>query len=163
MGGLKWLKTLSSTILAIKQLRNGYDRFGIILFNHQIKMLCSKHIRGCTLVNDQNKNDCIKVLENENVSGRTNINQSLLKAIEMIKIDILLLNNDENVEYNFFKNQIIFITDGEANTDETNTNKILINIKNANNLNKIDKYNNKISIFSFGIGSDSNDSQWTKG
>eukprot|EP01084_Bolivina_argentea_P259500 437852_1 len=114
MGGHKWIKTISSSILAIKQLRIGYDRFGIILFNHDIKMLSCKD--GCTLANDQSINDCVKALKDECADGGTDINSALYWAIELIKTDIVILNkliNNKNIDYNFFINQIIFITDGE--------------------------------------------------
>eukprot|EP01084_Bolivina_argentea_P311557 539329_1 len=61
---------------------------------------------------------------------------------------------------NYFMNQIIFITDGNPTIGETNTDKITLNVKAANDLSNIDKYSSKISIFSFGIGRDSNDSSW---
>ena len=57
-------------------------------------------------------------------------------------------------------NQIVLITDGEPNNGESDKNKIITNMQNANDLSKIDKHNSKISIFSFGIGNDGNDSEW---
>ena len=39
MGGSKWTRTVSATINGLKQLRNGYDRFNIILFNEMMHML----------------------------------------------------------------------------------------------------------------------------
>eukprot|EP01084_Bolivina_argentea_P301114 519380_1 len=65
------------------------------------------------------------------------------------------MNND-----NYFMNQIIFITDGNPTIGETNTDKITLNVKNVNDISAIDKYSSKISIFSFGIGRDGNDSAW---
>eukprot|EP01083_Nonionella_stella_P120594 361440_1 len=63
--------------------------------------------------------------------------------------------------YNFYMNQIILITDGEPNNGVTDTSKILLNVAKANNLKGLDAYSNKISIFSFGVGTDRNDSSWT--
>eukprot|EP01084_Bolivina_argentea_P046619 85846_1 len=159
MNGFKWDKTISSTIMAIKQLQKGFDRFGIILFDDSIELLPYKDIRGCMLADSKSINDSIKALKSANVDGATNINHALLKAIELIKIDILLSNNDSDIKH-FFKNQIIFTTDGETNRGETNIAKIVTNVKNANDLSKIDKYNDKISLFSFGVGRDGNDSGW---
>ena len=39
MQGLKWINTVSTTINALKQLRQGYDRFNVILFDHDIDIL----------------------------------------------------------------------------------------------------------------------------
>ena len=51
------------------------------------------------------------------------------------------------------------MTDGEV----SNTKQVLLNINKLNNLNGIDKYNqSKISIFTFGVGQDGNDSGWIK-
>eukprot|EP01084_Bolivina_argentea_P046617 85840_1 len=160
MNGFKWDKTISSTIMAIKQLQKGFDRFGIILFDNNIEILPYKDMRGCILTSDKTVNDSINILKSKTASGSTNINAALLKAIELIKIDVLLLNNDINYKYNFFMNQICLITDGEPNNGEIDVTKIVTNVKTANELNKIDKYNNKISIFTFGVGKDGNDSSW---
>eukprot|EP01083_Nonionella_stella_P032467 88889_1 len=67
----------------------------------------------------------------------------------------------DKAPYNFYMNQIILLTDGEPNSGVTNTSKILLNVAQANNLKNLDPYSNKISIFSFGVGTDRNDSSWT--
>eukprot|EP01084_Bolivina_argentea_P269188 457429_1 len=87
------------------------------------------------------------------------LNDGLLEGIKAIKMDILKLNN-ASMEYNFYVNQIVFISDGQPTIGETNVDKIILNVKNANDISKIDKYSNKISIFSFGVGRDGNGSQW---
>ena len=83
MGGSKWEKTTFSTISALKQLQTGYERFGIILFDYQIELLPYDDIRGCIWANNENINDSINLLENKKVFGSTNINDALLKAIEL--------------------------------------------------------------------------------
>eukprot|EP01083_Nonionella_stella_P188626 695742_1 len=159
MGGVKWLNTISAMTKAIKQLRTGYDRFNVLLFNNDIEI----HDRtGCVLAEDNAVSGVIHSLQNTNVGGGTNINDALLKAIELIKMDIISLNANDECEYNFFMNQIIFMTDGRAQSGETDTNKIITNIQKANDLSGIDAYNKKISIFSFGVGNDGNDSAWIK-
>eukprot|EP01084_Bolivina_argentea_P121279 214921_1 len=160
MGGSKWDKTISSIKITIKKLRNGYDRFRVVLFSDDINVLSYKNARGCILADNNSKLIMIKALQNTNVGGNTNITAALLKAVELIKIDILLLNNENNYKYNYFMSQIIFITDGKANRGECDTHKIITHIQNANDLSKIDKYNSKISINSFGVGKDGNDSEW---
>ena len=94
-------------------------------------------------------------LQNKQSGGSTDINSTLIKAIELIKMDISALNDD-----NFFINQIIFLTDGEPNAGIRDTKQTIANVKDMNNLTQIDKYNSKIAIFSFGIGKDQNDSSW---
>eukprot|EP01083_Nonionella_stella_P250011 863900_1 len=131
MNGFKWDKTISSTIIALKQFRKGYDRFGIILFDNKRKMIPYGDARGCILANDTSVNDAIHMLQNEKPGGSTNVNKALLKAIKLIKIDILLLNNDTNIQYNYFMNQIIFITDGEPNNGERDSISIIYIVKTA--------------------------------
>ncbi len=94
----------------------------------------------------------------QEVGGSTNINSALLDAIKYIKDDIKLINKNK-YDTNFYMNQIIFLTDGEANRGVTNTTQIILNVKNKNILLN-DKYYNKISIFTFGIGNNENDSSW---
>ena len=36
MGGSKWIKTVSVTIIALQKLQDGYDKFNIILFNNDV-------------------------------------------------------------------------------------------------------------------------------
>eukprot|EP01084_Bolivina_argentea_P038752 71652_1 len=138
---------MSATITALKQLRISYDRYCIILFNDKIIMSSDLMI----LANDKNILESISYLENINVCGRTNINDGLLTAINTIKNDIKLLI-DKN-EINFYMNQLIIVTDGEPNVGENDTNKIILNVQNANK-------NGMIKIFAFGVGSDANNSLW---
>ena len=157
MGGSKWIKTVSATINAVKQLRKQFDRFNVILFNEYIDLLFDS---GMVLSNEQNIQTTLNYMTSNEANGGTNIDKPLTRAVEMIKDDIqLLLQADkEQNPHNLFMNQIIFITDGEV----SNTKQILIKINKLNNLNGIDKYNKKISIFTFGVGQDSNNSGWIK-
>ena len=153
MSGIKWDKTILSTINALKLLRINYDRFGIIFFNNNNNGL---------LITANNKNilNLIQCIKNQKPQNCTSVNDWLLESIKIIKNDIESLNNDKNIEYNYYMNQIIFITDGEPNKGEIDTKQIILNVKNENILNNIDKYSKKISIYSFGIGKSLNDSSW---
>eukprot|EP01084_Bolivina_argentea_P041347 76281_1 len=115
MAGSKWNKTMSSTMIALQQLRILYDRYNIIFFNDKIKILSEKIM----IANEENINESIHYLQNENAGGSTNIYDALSKAINLIKNDIISLNISS-----FYMNQIIFITDGEANAGITDTKQI---------------------------------------
>eukprot|EP01083_Nonionella_stella_P234299 824828_1 len=145
MSGLKWVNTVSATIMGLKQLRAGYDRFGVILFAHGVEVLLDEEM---VLAQDDIVSHAIDLLHKKHIGGNTNINKALLKSIQMIQSDIMRCDNDA-----LFMNHVIFITDGEANSGETNTKQILMNVNNAND-------GGKISIFAFGVGQDGNNSQW---
>eukprot|EP01083_Nonionella_stella_P059183 154869_1 len=154
MGGHKWRKTIHATITTLKQLRQSYDRYCIILFDSDIELV-QDHI---IVADEENISKSIQYLQNASVCGSTNINDALLTAIHAIKTDIASFNQTDDT-HNFYMNQIILITDGEPNSGESNTNKIISNIKKENTLTQ-DKYCSKVSIFAFGVGSDSNSSRW---
>eukprot|EP01083_Nonionella_stella_P154258 496805_1 len=153
MSGLKWTNTIRATVMGLEQLRVGCDRFGVILFDDEIEMLFDQG-NGMALARDDTVSHAIDMLQKKDIGGSTDINRALLKSIEMIKSDIVSCDNE------LFINHIMVITDGEPNSGETNTKQIIINVKNANDLSTIDEYNDKISMFSFGVGQDGNHSQW---
>ena len=146
MSGGKWRRAVSATINALKLLRQEIDRFNIILFNSSVHKLFD----GIMLVNNESIDKAIKYMESNSAGGGTKIDKPLKEAINIIKNDV-----DTN---NYFVNQVIFMTDGKV----SNTKEILVNINKMNNLNGIDKYNKKVSIFTFGVGKDGNDSGWIK-
>eukprot|EP01084_Bolivina_argentea_P093106 167479_1 len=159
MSGSRWNQAMSSTITAIKQLRLNYDRYSIILFSNTIQTLSNT----MCIANEENISKTIFYLETQNAAGPTDVHSALMKAILLIKNDIKMLNenkNNTNNNFNFYMNQLVLITDGEPNTGVSDINEILANVKKVNNLNNIDKYCRKISIFSFGIGSSRNDKTW---
>eukprot|EP01084_Bolivina_argentea_P274353 467609_1 len=159
MSGIKWDKTISATITALKQLRCGYDRYCVILCGNELILYPKQQI---TISDNDNVEKCIKILEKQRAKGCELINDALLKGIQLIKDDIKLLNVSKDIKYNYYQNQVILLTDGEPTIGETNTDKIVENVKNANNLKGIDKYSSKICVHSFGIGSDRNDGSWTR-
>eukprot|EP01083_Nonionella_stella_P173618 599454_1 len=159
MSGGKWTKTISATITAIKQLRKGYDRYCVLFFNRNVTCVPMDDI---VLATEDNISKTITILQGTSASGGTNINASLLEAIERIKEDIKSCQDTAKDGYNFYINQILLITDGEPNSGERDPHKIISNVKNANHLKDIDPHTSKISIFSFGVGTDSNDSSWIK-
>eukprot|EP01084_Bolivina_argentea_P250469 419648_1 len=148
MYGDKWRKTLSATITGLKKLRDE-DRFNVILFNHGPDVLFEDEM---VEANKKTIQKAIKYMKSVEAGGGTSFDKPLTQAVDMIKDDI----QTKDEENDFFVNQIIFMTDGEVR----NTKEVLLNTNKLNNLNGIDKYNKKISIFTFGVGQDGNDSGW---
>ena len=108
MSGIKWKNTILSTITTLKQLRINYDRYCITFFDHNITLETNSLI----LTNNKSISNSIKYLKSKSIGGATNVNDSLLKGTKLIKDDIKLLNqtnNNDNDNYNFYMNQIIFI------------------------------------------------------
>eukprot|EP01083_Nonionella_stella_P172591 592801_1 len=149
MSGIKWTKTLLATVTALKQLRVDHDRYCLVFFDSQIEL--SSNI-GMLLADSSNISQSIQYVEDQSTGGATNINAALLKGIELIKNDVKVVDKDD-----LFQNQMIFITDGEPNSGETDTNNIIGNVEAQN---KLDGDDTKICIFCFGVGSDCNDSSW---
>eukprot|EP01083_Nonionella_stella_P152195 487497_1 len=149
MSGIKWTKTLLATVTALKQLRVDHDRYCLVFFDSQIEL--SSNI-GMLLAGSCNISQSIQYVEDQSTGGATNINAALLKGIELIKNDTKMVDKDD-----LFQNQMIFITDGEPNSGETDTNNIIGNVEAQN---KLDGDDTKICIFCFGVGSDCNDSSW---
>eukprot|EP01083_Nonionella_stella_P141371 435412_1 len=152
MAGGKWNRTIVGTTTALRQLRVAHDRYGMVLFNNALQK------QEIVMATETNINQSIHVLQLAYAQGATNINDALLCAIRFIQSDISLCSKDAN----FYINQIIFLTDGEPNSGVSNTKQIISNVKTANDLSNMDAYCNKISIFSFGVGSDGNDSGWIR-
>jgi len=147
MSGEKWTKSVAATMTALQQLRAGHDRYAVMLFDHQISVLSSQQMRACTA---ENVAESMSHLQQEGPGGATNINDALLGALRLIEVDCI--GDDEGAD-SFWLNQILFVTDGEPNNGETDTSRIMANVKRANAL-------RKVSIFSFGVGADGNDSRW---
>mmetsp|Transcript_13783 Transcript_13783/g.12369 ORF Transcript_13783/g.12369 Transcript_13783/m.12369 type:complete len:131 (-) Transcript_13783:628-1020(-) len=111
MGGGKWRRTVSATINALKQLRKGFDRFNVILFDNNVDVLFKN---GMVSSNEEIIHKAIQHINSIEAGEGTNIHQPLKEGINMIKDDIeLLLQTDNERVNNFYLNQIIFITDGD--------------------------------------------------
>jgi Ca-activated chloride channel family protein len=110
---------------------NEKDRFNIIAFNTAIESYQSEMIQA----ESQNIRDAIKSVDKFESAGGTNINEALLSALKAFTS-----NSSPNI--------IVFLTDGLPTVGETDINKILENIKKANDKNT--------RIFVFGVGYDVN-------
>ncbi len=95
-------------MIALQQLRVLYDRYNIIFFNEKTIKVLSKTIMTA---NEENINESIHYLQSENAGGSTNIYDALVKAIDLIKSDIISLNVSEynNEKPTFYMNQISFV------------------------------------------------------
>jgi len=118
---------------------NEKDQFNIIAFNTAIESYKPKLIQVEHPDEDgaesPNIKDATKFVDNFESAGGTNINDSLLSALRTFTE-----NSSPNI--------IVFLTDGLPTVGETDINKILENIKKANDKNT--------RIFVFGVGYDVN-------
>jgi Ca-activated chloride channel family protein len=108
------------------------DRFSIVLFDSDIKEIT----KGLQSID--NIQNYIKIIEDIQAGGLTNINDALLKSVEILS----------DVSEKRFKS-ILFLTDGEPTEGELVPNNIIGNVKNAIG-------NKPINLFVFGVGYDVN-------
>jgi len=152
MSGSKWEQTISAVTAALKQLRTGHDRFGVMLFNHEIVEVSPTML----LSNRANINKSVQTLRAHTAGGSTNINDALLGAIKRIRRDIESMKGFGAIFMDsldcLMMNQIVLITDGEPNRGVTDTAAIIRNVSRANDLRDVDKFSDKVAIFCFGVG-----------
>ncbi len=107
------------------------DRFNVIAFNESPDLLW----RDLRLATEENKREAIRFAEQLTAQGGTNINEALLTAIP-------LLTDRERTRF------VMFLTDGLPTVGETNVDRILANVRKANEA--------RVRIFVFGVGYDVN-------
>ncbi len=107
------------------------DRFAVVDFDDGVDMFSSRVVPA----DSANKARALEFVEEIEDSGGTNINDALLRALEMIE-------QDERPTY------ILFLTDGLPTVGVTETADILKNIHQANSFHS--------RIFVFGVGYDVN-------
>ena len=139
MSGYKWKCMINACAKALKQL-NGYDKFAVIMFDDRVTNITDTMVSGT----EYNIKTVTKQIISMKVGGSTNINDALIEGLRFINTECLIENES-------CVNQMIFITDGQANAGETNPSNILKNVKENN-------WNN-CNIFSFGIGNN-NGTNW---
>jgi Ca-activated chloride channel family protein len=110
---------------------NPEDRFNVIAFNESPDLLW----RDLRLATEDNKREAIRFAEQLTAQGGTNINEALLTALP-------LLTDRERPRF------VMFLTDGLPTVGETNVDRILANVRKANEA--------KVRIFVFGVGYDVN-------
>lgn len=113
------------------QRLNKEDRFNVIAFNESPDLLWN-NLRSAT---EANKGEAIRFADSLTAQGGTNINEALLTALP-------LLTDRERPRY------LMFLTDGLPTVGETNIERILTNVRKANEA--------RVRLFVFGVGFDVN-------
>ena len=130
MSGEKIEQAKEALKFCIERL-NSDDRFNVIAFNESPDLLW----RDLRLATEGNKREAIRFAEQLTAQGGTNINEALLTALP-------LLADRERPRF------VMFLTDGLPTVGETNVDRILANVRKANEA--------KARIFVFGVGYDVN-------
>ncbi len=107
------------------------DRFNVIAFNESPDALWQQ-LRPAT---EENKREAVRFVTTLSAQGGTNINLALLSALP-------LFTDRERPRY------LLFLTDGLPTVGETNIERILANVRKANE--------SKARLFVFGVGHDVN-------
>lgn len=130
MSGKKIEQAKEAVRFIINHLEAG-DKFAIVDFDDGVDVLSARMAPA----NPENREKALGFVDEIEDSGGTNINDALLRALEMIE-------QDERPNY------ILFLTDGLPTVGVTGTADILKNISRANTLHS--------RIFVFGVGYDVN-------
>ncbi len=110
---------------------NPEDRFNVVAFNESPDLLW----RDLRLATEENKREAVRFIDGLTAQGGTNINEALLTTLP-------LLADRERPRF------LMFLTDGLPTVGETNIERILANVRKANEA--------RVRIFVFGVGYDVN-------
>ncbi|KAM9324458.1 inter-alpha-trypsin inhibitor heavy chain H3-like [Gastrophryne carolinensis] len=119
--GSMWGKRLEQTkesLIAILKDTPEHDHFNFILFDSDLQLWRDSLVKATS----ENVEEAKKFVQQIYVRGSTNINDPLLKAVEILSKSHIPENS---------VSLIILLTDGEANTGESRPEKIQENFKNA--------------------------------
>ena len=130
MSGKKMEQAKEAVQFVINHLEKG-DNFAIVDFDDGVDMFSRRIVPA----NSENKEKALDFVDAIEDSGGTNINDALLRSLEMIELD-------ERPTY------VLFLTDGLPTVGVTGTAEILKNVAKANSLHS--------RIFVFGVGYDVN-------
>ena len=128
MQGEKIIQARNAAKFVLNQLQPN-DRFSVITFATGIISYAPGKLSPAS-----ERGDAIRFVENISASGSTNINRSLLEAMAIA---------DKTRP-----TTVIFLTDGLPTVDETNTERIIENVKQNTSSN--------VRLFTFGVGDDVN-------
>ena len=110
-----------SVNILIDQLKAD-DRLGIVLFNHEAKLL-----KKIELVSEMDINKTKKIISEIRAYGGTNMEAGYIEATKLLK-------NFKNSKKSEYENRIILITDAMPNTGTTSTDGLLSYIKTNSNI-----------------------------
>ena len=110
-----------SVNILIDQLKAD-DRLGIVLFNHETKIL-----KKIELVSEMDINKTKKLISEISADGGTNMEAGYIEATKLLK-------NFKNSKKSEYENRIILITDAMPNTGTTSTDGLLSYIKTNSNI-----------------------------
>ena len=130
MSGNKIVQAKDAARFVINHLEKN-DKFSIVDFDDGVTVFSKELVPA----DESDREKALKFVDEIEDSGGTNINDALLRALEMIEVG-------ERPNY------VLFLTDGLPTTGTTDTSEILKNVGKNN------KYNSR--IFVFGVGYDVN-------
>ncbi|KAM9467432.1 inter-alpha-trypsin inhibitor heavy chain H2 [Clarias gariepinus] len=140
VSGSMWGLKMKQTVEAMKTILDDLtedDYFSIIDFNHNVRCWSEDLLMGSSL----NLKEAKKYIQDIKPNGGTNINEALLKAIQM-----LLKAQNQGLIDPRSVSMIILISDGDPTVGEIKLSTIQKNIKRA--------MHKDFSLFSLGIGFD---------
>jgi len=128
MSGEKIVQARNAAKFVLNQLQPN-DRFAVITFATGLLSYAPGKVSPAS-----ERGEALRFVENIQASGSTNINRALLEAMALADKERPTI--------------VIFLTDGLPTVDETNTEKILDNVKRETPSN--------VRLFAFGVGDDVN-------
>ncbi|MCH7527164.1 MAG: VWA domain-containing protein, partial [Planctomycetes bacterium] len=132
MSGQKILQARNALKYCLTHL-NSADRFNIVPFSHEPRPF-APHLQPAS---ESNVRDAVAFVEKITAEGGTNINDALLTALKSSPA------TDTTRPY-----MVVFLTDGLPTIGETQTDKIINNVAQANST--------RVRLFVFGVGHDVN-------
>ncbi len=141
MGGNKIVQARDAASFIVNNLNEG-DFFNIVDFSTGVSSFHSTHVE----FNENSQSEALNYISTINATGGTNINGAMIEAVDQFTIA-----DDSKA------NIIIFFTDGQATSGETSTDGILSNLES-----KINEKETEIYLFTFGIGSNTNEALLTQ-
>ncbi|XP_041748340.2 inter-alpha-trypsin inhibitor heavy chain H3 [Coregonus clupeaformis] len=136
MGGIKMQQTKEAMLNILNDLDED-DYFGIVIFDYQI----STWKESLTKANTENVSEAQKFVKEIDDRGVTNINDAVMKAVDMIMKDI----QDKKVPEKSVS-MVILLTDGMPNSGESSVPQIQQNVLGA--------MGGNMSLFCLGFGND---------
>ncbi|XP_071983882.1 inter-alpha-trypsin inhibitor heavy chain H3-like isoform X1 [Engystomops pustulosus] len=136
MWGRKMVQT-KDALLRILNDTSEHDHFNFVLFDDQINPWKESLVKATP----ENLEEAKRFVETISPRGMTNINDPLLKAVELLN-----QAHENKTLPERSVSLIVLLTDGEANTGESNPSRIQQNAKNA--------IDGKFTLFCLGFGYD---------